>query len=151
MSGVLAEDKKSTKMNDFVTSMSFATKTHNNRDFIIATVFSKGHCAASPLICYFVDCESNFCPQVQAMASPLGTGVLDHLLLLTTETSRVLEQALSDEDVQQLSTEAGCSQHSRGEKRKRATSDDGAPKLAWLQLHKDSLVDRTTQTQSLHL
>ena len=106
MSGVLAEDKKSTKMNDFVTSMSFATKTHNNRDFIIATVFSKGNCAASPLICYFVDCESNFCSQVQAMASPLGTGVLDHLLLLTTETSRILEQALSDEDVQQLSTEA---------------------------------------------
>ena len=85
------------------------------------------------------------------MASPLGTGVLDHLLLLTTETSRMLEQALSDEDVQQLSTEAGFSQHSRGEKRKRATSEDGTPKLAWLQLHKDSLVDCTTQTQRLHL
>ena len=66
------------------------------------------------------------------MASPLGTGVLDHLLLLTTETSRILEQALSDEDVQQLSTEAGYPQHSRGEKRKRATSDDGAPKLGTL-------------------
>ena len=60
------------------------------------------------------------------MASPPGTGVLDHMLLSTTETSRISEEALSDEDIQQLPTEEDYSQIRRGEKRKRATSENGA-------------------------
>lgn len=60
------------------------------------------------------------------MASPPGTGVLDHMLLSTTKTSRISEEALSDEVIQQLPTEEDYSQLRRGEKRKRATSENGA-------------------------
>ena len=79
------------------------------------------------------------------MASPPGTGVLDHMLLSATKTSRISEEALSDEDIQQLLTEEDYSQLRRGEKRKMA------PKLAWLKPHRDTLVDRTTRTRSSHL
>ena len=60
------------------------------------------------------------------MASPRGPGVLDLMLLSTTKTSRISEEALSDEDIQQLPMEEDYSQLRRGEKRKRATSENGA-------------------------
>ena len=106
------------------------------------------------------------------MASPPGTGVLDHMLLSTTKTSRISEEALSDEDIQQLPTEEDYSQLRRGEKRKRATSENGAEtsvvatmvvcmvatmvvssyKLQlWLQPHQDTWVDQATWTRSSHL
>ena len=44
------------------------------------------------------------------MASPPGTGVLDHMLLSATKTSRISEEALFDEDIQQLPTEEDYSQ-----------------------------------------
>ena len=48
------------------------------------------------------------------------------MLISTTETSRISEEALYDEDVQPLPTEEDYSQPWRGEKRKRVTSENGA-------------------------
>ena len=59
------------------------------------------------------------------MASPLGTGVLDHILMSTVETPRISDEVLSDEDVQKLPREEDYSQPRRREKRKRATSENG--------------------------
>ena len=84
------------------------------------------------------------------MASPPGTGVLHHMLLSTTKTSRISEEALSDEDIQQLPMEEDYSQLRRGE-RGNERPLKMAPKLAWLQPHRDTLVDRTTRTRSSHL
>ena len=79
-----------------------------------------------------------------------GTGVLDHMLLSSTETSRISEEVLFDEDVQPLSTEEDFSQHRRGEKRKRATTENGTETsvVAPSQRHAGG---QTKQTRSSHL
>ena len=52
--------------------------------------------------------------------------MLDHILISTAETHRISDEVLSDEDVETLPTEEDYSQPRRGEKRKRATSENGA-------------------------